>query len=308
MASGTLIVLAMAGCGLEMIPAEEEAGPNPVPAGVLTVGSVSLNPAQEHDVLRPFVDYLVARLAPVGIGHGRVEVVDSLSRMVAELDSGTVDIYIDSPFPVGFVSQHSEIKVLLRRFKRGADVYRSVVFVREDAEIEAMSDLQGRVMAFGEPFSTSGYLMPKAAFLSAGYELVHLTDAAASVRSGEIGYVFSNDAENTMVWVLKGKVAAGAVNEDYFESLAGSRLGELRVLHRSEPLPRNIVCVRADMDMELVRAVVGVLLAMDEDEEGQAVLHGFEETSRFEPFPEGPEEALSGVVSMLTFVGDDLGQ
>ena len=46
-------------------------------------------------------------------GHGRIEVVDSLNRMVTELDSGRVDIYIDSPFPTGFVLQHSDIKVLL---------------------------------------------------------------------------------------------------------------------------------------------------------------------------------------------------
>ncbi len=283
-------------CGRDPVVSVEETGPESRPPGVLTVGSVSLNPAAEHDVFRPLADYLGDRLDAVGIGRGRVVVVDSLNTMVEELEAGRVDLYIDSPFPVGFVVQHSETKVLLQRFKQGAEVYRSVLFARADGGIGSLADLRGRMIAFGEPFSTSGYLLPKAALISAGFKLVNLADPAATVPDDEIGYVFSNDAENTMVWVLKGKVTAGAVNEDYFEALAGSRIGELKILHRSKPVPRNIVCARGDLDPDVVRAVVGLLLGMDEDVSGREVLSSFEQTSRFGVFPEGGQQALAGVI------------
>ncbi len=305
-----LVVIVTLGvsCGRDQTP--PIAGPNPdsSPPGILTIGSVSLKPAQEHEVFRPLADYLAVRLESVGIGRGRVVVVDSLRTMVNELEAGRVDVYIDSPFPVGFVVQHSDAKVLLQRFKWGSEEYRSVLFARADGEIEELSDLRGRMIAFGEPFSTSGYLLPKAALLSAGLSLMNFADPAASVPAGEIGYVFSNDAENTMVWVLKSKVMAGAVNEDYFEALAGTRIGELAVLYRSEEVPRNIVCVRGDLDVDVMRAVVGVLLGMDEDAAGKSVLHSFEQTSRFEPFPEGGERALEGVTELLPFVVEDLGR
>jgi len=295
-------------CGRDPVVSEQDTDLEPRPPGVLTVGSVSLNPAAEHDVFRPLADYLAARLGSVGIGRGRVVVVDSLSTMVNELEAGRVDIYIDSPFPVGFVVQHSDTKVLLRRFKRGAEAYRSVLFARAERGIESFEDLRGRVIAFGEPFSTTGYLLPKAALVSDGFKLVRFEDAAANVPEDEIGYVFSNDAENTMVWVLKDKVSAGAVNEDYFEALAGSRIGELKILFRSKAVPRNIVCARGDLDPDVVRAVVGVLLGMDGDATGQVVLNTFEETSRFEVFPEKGEQALSGVIELLPFVEEDLGR
>jgi phosphonate transport system substrate-binding protein len=278
------------------------------PSGVLTIGSVSLSPAQEHGVFQPLADYLGARLGSVGIGRGRVVVVDSLSTMVDELDAGRVDIYIDSPFPVAFVVQHSDSRVLLQRFKRGAEEYRSVMFARADSGVETLADLRGRMIAFGEPFSTSGYLLPKAALVSSGFKLVNFADAAATVPDDEIGYVFSNDAENTMVWVLKGKVTAGAVNDDYFAALAGVRVGELKVLYRSEAVPRNVVCARGDLDADVMRAVVGVLLEMDDNPEGKVVMDGFEQTSRFEPFPEGGERALAGVIALLPFVEEDLGR
>jgi phosphonate transport system substrate-binding protein len=311
-APGAIILIAasivIAGCGRSETPPAGGPSPEPRPSGVLTIGSVSLAPAQEHAVFRPLADYLAARLDSVGIGRGRVVVVDSLSTMVDELDAGRVDLYIDSPFPVGFVVQHSSSKVLLRRFKRGARDYRSVLFVRADSGVEEMADLRGRMIAFGEPFSTSGYLLPKAALVSSGFRLVNFADAAATVPDDEVGYVFSNDAENTMVWVLKGKVTAGAVNDDYFAALAGQRIGELRVLYRSEAVPRNIVCARGDLDPEVVRAVVGVLLEMDDDPEGRVVMDGFEKTSGFEPFPEGGERALAGVVALLPYVEEDLGR
>jgi phosphonate transport system substrate-binding protein len=295
-------------CGRDAVVSVEEPGPQTRPPGVITLGSVSLNPAAEHEVFRPLADYLAARLGSVGIGRGRVVVVDSLSTMVNELEAGRVDIFIDSPFPVGFVVQHSDTKVLLHRFKRGAEVYRSVLFARSDGGVESLADLRGRVIAFGEPFSTSGYLLPKAALISNGFSLVNFADPAATVSDDEIGYVFSNDAENTMVWVLKGKVTAGAVNEDYYEALAGSRIGELKILFRSKAVPRNIVCARGDLDPEVVRAVVGVLLGMNKDVTGQEVLSSFEQTSGFEIFPEGGEQALSGVIELLPFVEEDLGQ
>lgn len=308
MMAAAIAVAAALGCGQDPALSADDSSREQRPPGILTIGSVSLNPTQEYDTFRPLANYLAARLESVGIGHGRVEIVDSLSKMVDELNTGKVDIYIDSPFPVGFVYQRSEIKILLKRLKQGAEVYRSVLFVRADGGVESLNGLKGRMTAFGEPFSTTGYLLPKAALLSAGFKVVNFVDPGVSVPQDEIGYVFSNDAENTMVWVLKGKVTAGAVNEDYFEALAGNRIGELRILHRSDPVPRNIVCARSGLDVELVRAVVGVLLDMNEDAEGRVVLNAFEHTSRFEPFPEGGLQALAGVIELLPFVEDDLGR
>ena len=309
---GATIVLVSAmligSCGRNRVPAVVEPTPEPPPSGVVTIGSVSLFPAREHNVVRPLADYLAARLGSVGIGRGRVVVADSLSTMVDELDAGRVDIYIDSPFPVGFVVGHSNARVLLRRFKQGAEQYRSVLFVRKDSGVEGLAGLNGRMIAFGEPFSTTGYLLPKAALVSAGFILTNFADPAATVPDGEVGYVFSNDAENTMVWVLKGKVTAGAVNEDYFTALAGQRIDELKVLFRSDAVPRNVVCARGDLEPNVMRRVVGVLLGMDEDPEGKAVLEGFEQTSGFEPFPEGGDKALAGVIELLPYVEEDLGR
>ncbi|MCU0234355.1 MAG: phosphate/phosphite/phosphonate ABC transporter substrate-binding protein [Thermoanaerobaculales bacterium] len=278
------------------------------PAGVLTIGALSLSPGREHEVVQPFADYLAARLGEVGIGHGRVVVVESVHGMVEELAAGRVDLYIDSPFPVAFAAEHgSGLKVLLRRWKHGAESYRSLIFARADSGIETLADLRGRMIAFGEPFSTTGYLLPKTALVAAGLQVAGYQDPAAAVPPDRVGYVFSNDAESTVFWVLKGKVSAGAGNEDYFAEMTGERIDELRIVARTPSLPRNLVGARRGLDPAVEAAIVDVLLAMEDDEKGRAVLAAYEETARFDRLPQGEEEALAEVAGLLQFVAEDLG-
>ena len=304
-----LALVVLFACGRSSVPLPEAvATATPPPSGVLTFGSVSLNPTREYDIVRPFADIVAAKLHDVGIGRGRVEVVGSLSQMVEEIRVGRVDIFIDSPFPAAFVWQHGDVVPILRRWKRGSDVYRSVIFTRVDSGVASVDGLAGRIIAFGEPFSTSGFLMPKAALASAGLALVNYEDPAASIPSDRVGYIFSNDAENTMFWVLKGKVAAGAVNADYYEALAGKRIGELRILLTTDAVPRNVVCVRRDLDPAVVQAIADVLLEMHLSDQGREALEKFEETTKFDRFPGGPEADLGIVKTLLPHVQEDLGQ
>jgi len=305
----SLSIVAAIACGGPVGDQQTSIGePLSAESGVLTFGSVSLTPASEFETVRPFANYVASQLGNAGIGRGRVVVVDSLSKMVEEIERGTVDVFIDSPFPVGFVLKRGDVDVVLRRSKRGSDTYRSVIFTRADSNVNSLDDLAGKIVAFGAPFSTSGFLMPKAALASAGLNLVNYEDAAASIPSDRVGYVFSNDAENTMFWVLKRKVVAGAVNEDYFEELAGSRIDDLRIIHTTGAVPRNLVCVRSDLDPEVRTALVKLLLGLHHDELGRSVLDKFEETRKFDLLPGGSEAYLAGIMELLPFVEEDLGQ
>ena len=86
------------------------------------------------------------------------------------------------------------------------------------------------------------------------------------------------------------------------------RAQQLKVLHRTESVPRNIVCVRSSLDASVTGALTTILLGMEGDEEGRSVLQGFEETTRFDRFPDGPESAIEKVVALLPFVEEDLGK
>ena len=119
------------------------------------------------------------------------------------------------------------------------------------------------------------------------------------VPPDRIGYVLSGDAENTIVWVLKGKVAAGALNADYLDVLAGVRRDELGIIMTTIDVPRNVVCRRGDLDPGVTVAIRRVLLSMHDDPSGREVLAGFEETTRFDSFPGGADQALEPLAHLL---------
>lgn len=298
----------VAGCGAPGGPPAATAVAAKVASkGVLTVGSVSLQPTREYAVFRPFAAYLGGSLAAVGIGRGEAVVESSVGRLAERMRRGEVDLYVDSPFPVALMRRLAGARPLLRRWKDGQAAYRSVLFTRVDSGITTLDDLRGQMVAFGEPFSTSSFLMPKATLRNRGFILERYEDAAAEVPDDRIGYLFSGDSENTLFWVLKGRIAAGALNSGYFERLAGERRSELKILLETTEVPRHVVCCRPDLDPAVVAAVVRLLVGMDSSRAGREVLAAFDGTTRFDAFPQGGAAALQPIDELLHFVEEDLG-
>lgn len=276
------------------------------PGGTVSIGSISLTPQEETEAFQPLADYLAMRMAPLGVERGRVVIATTMADMAARMKRGEVDLFIDSPFPALFVSNLSGAKPTLRRWKKGRVEYHSVIFARKDSGIASLGDLRGRAVAFDEEFSTSGHLLPKATLLQQGLRLVSLADQRSAAPPDAVGYVFSNDDENTMFWVLERRVAAGALDNQNFEVLAGQRMGELVVLARSITVPRHVVLLRGDLSPRWVSAIKETLVTMHLSDEGRTVLRKFERTTKFDRFPGGPEAALQPVRDLMRYVDAEL--
>ena len=136
--------------------------------GVIKVGTITNTPKKEVEKYQPFADYLASHLKDQGIKLGEVVMASSISEMASLLKTGEIDLYVDSPFPVLEIEALSGAKPLLRRWKKGVAEYRSVIFVRKNGGINSLEDLKGKMIAFEDPFSTSGYFLPKATLMQAG--------------------------------------------------------------------------------------------------------------------------------------------
>ena len=262
-------------------------GDDIAPAHTLTLGSISSRPLEEDDLFRPFAAELASRLAAHGFTAGDVIVASSTSEMAELLRTERVDVYLDSPLAAARVASESAVHPLLRRWKDGVSEYRSVLFTRADSGVTSLADLRGRTLAFESRHSTAGYLVAKALLLHSGERLVELERPDAPVPDDSVGFVFSGDDENSVQWVLSGRLSGSAMSRLDFESLAGPRRGELKVVLESRPVPRHVVMVRDGLKPELVTALEYALLGMHLDRAGQIALHAFDETARFDRFPGG---------------------
>lgn len=279
----------------------------PAWAKTIRIGSISDDPVAELKTFQPIADYLAGQLHTEGIDRGTVIVASSMEQMASFLREGKVDIYVDSPFPTLVINKLSHSRLLLRRWKRGVAEYHSVIFVRKDSGVRRIEDLRGKVLAFEEPFSTSAYFLPKTSLIAVREKLTEVASFRAKVKPGEIGYVFSDDDENTMVWVLRGRVAAGAMSRANFRELAKKQLGDLQVIHVTGSVPRHVVNYRSDLDPTLVQRIKAILLHMHELEEGRKVLQDFEKTTKFDEFPSGPDKALAPIRDIEAELASDLG-
>ncbi len=274
----------------------------------ITIGSISDNPREEILAFQPVIDYLRKRLGHHGITQGEVKVVDTMKKMIDLLKDKKVDLFIDSPFPALYICKKSDAEPLLRRWKKGVEKYHSIIFVKKDSNIKGIEDLKGKMIAFEEPFSTSGYFLPKAAILKMGYELDEKRNFKQKVGSGIIGYTFSYDDKNTLLWVKKNKTHAGSMSNTAFLKQAGDFQSNYRILLGTIDVPRHIVCHRAGIPSTVVSDIVSILVGMENDMEGKQVLNGFSHTTRFDIPSQGLSHYLKPVIQLLEVLEDDFSQ
>lgn len=169
---------------------------------------------------QPLVDYLAAHLGKFGISSGVVKIAPDFDTMSRWIKTGEVDLYFDSPYPVFLLVEQVGAQPILRRWKQGASEFYTVFFTRKDSGITSIADLKGHTVSFKDPSSTSGYLLPKAYLLQAGFTPVEKPSPDSVVAQNEIGYVFSGSTtDNDIQWAISGKVAAGAVDNVAFSQL-----------------------------------------------------------------------------------------
>ncbi len=292
----TLIVA----CGGQADPTPEAATPV-VDGQTLVLGDISDEAAETIRGTQPLADYLATHLADEGITRGEVKIAPDLETMIQWIEAGEVDLYFDSPYPVLVISEETGARPILRRLRFGVSEYHSVFFVRNDSSIMALSELAGQVVAFEESFSTSGYMLPLAYLISNGYNPNEVSGPAAAADPDSISYTFSTADDTTIQWVISGVIPAGVIDNITFQRLPEETQAELRIIARTDDVPRQMVLVRPGIDEELVQAITAVLLSMEEDEAGQAALEEFQ-TTEFNEFPEGYAAAMEKMQTLYGLV------
>lgn len=250
----------------------------------IVLGDVSDEPIKKIKRFQPLADYLGENLGEQGINAGEVVIVPDLDSMIAAMKAGEVDLYFDSLYPATVVSEGSGAEPFLRRWKDGVAEYNTVFFTRVDSSINKLEDLPGKHLALEEKFSTSGYLLPVSYLLQSNLNPVEKSATTAPVAADEIGYVFSRDDENTIQWVVSGRIEAGAIDNQSFARIPEETRSQLRIFAETDKIPRQLVLIAPDITPEQREEIKQVLLALDESEAGQKVLEQLKETEKFDEF------------------------
>lgn len=269
-------------------PAAGQTPQKPITA-TITLGIVAETHQKEiEEHFREFVRYVARKISSATALEGKVVVTSTLPDLAKLLDQGTVDFYMESPYPTYVVnSVHGAGTLLLRRWKSGMADYRSLIFTHRNSAVQRLDDLRGKMIAFEDPESSSGYFLPKLFLQRNGLRLAEKPGPDANVGAAEVGFVFARTQENLVDWVLTKKTAAGAFSNDDHAALDEKKRNDILVLAQTELLPRHLLSVRKDMPLGLVGRLEKILLAMHEDAEGRKILQNIDGTTKFDLLPGG---------------------
>ena len=302
---GLLVLL----CSLLACTAVSEVTPESETAVVveraIVFGDISDEPAETIQGTQPIADYVAAQLAAYGITHGEVKIAPDLETMIQWMADGEVDIYFDSPYPALVVSQESGATPVLRRWKYGVSAYHSIFIARKDSGLSSLADIQGKMVAFEESFSTSGYMLPLSYLIEQEMNPVEKASVETAVADDEVGYVFSTADNTTIQWVVSGKVPIGVIDNVTFDILLPEETREgLTILAATEDVPRQVMVLREGIEPDLAEAIKTTLIGIDEQADAEAALADFL-TTEFDEFPEGAEAALSRMQTLYELVQEN---
>lgn len=254
----------------------------------ISLGLVSLafqNEVEEH--FRDFVRYVARGISPQT--QGSVVVASTALQLVKLLDRKTVDFYMESPYPTYLINRQGAAVMILRRWKGGVAEYRSLIFARKDSAIARLEDLRGKMIAFEDSGSTSGYFLPKVFLLKKGFRVIEKRRPDARVAGGEIGYVFEAADQTVPNLVLDKQVSAGAFSDDDYAALDAKSKAAIAILAETEKLPRHLVSTRKDLNPAIKKRLTEILQSMHQDEEGRRILIQADNTTKFDLLPGGEE-------------------
>ena len=156
-------------------------------------------------------------------------------------------VYLENPDAV--------TPVLVKTNLDGSFTYHSIGFARTDSGIASLDDMKGKVFAFGDPNSTSGYLVPSVEIPAAIDATMQSGDYFGEVR-------FVGGHEQTIVAVANGDVDAGVTWadgqgdwEDGYNSGALRKavdaglvdMNNLVEIWKSKPIPEGPIVLKAKM-------------------------------------------------------------
>jgi phosphonate transport system substrate-binding protein len=277
-----------------------EKAPQPLNVKSLAMGLVFQKPQEPvPEPLREFVGYVARKLSSTPAISGTVVVAPTASQLVKLLEEKRVDFFMESPYPTYLINRQGAATLLLRRWKGGMGEYRSVIFTNKESGISRLEELRGKMIAFEDVGSTSGYFMPKLLLLNKRLMLTEKPGLDAKVTAKEIGYIFAGSDKNILNFVLAKKVAAGAFSNDDYAGVGEKEKAAISILAETASMPRHLVSIRKDMPAPVAKRLKEVLLAMHEDGEGRAILQRTDNTTKFDLLPGGEESMRKKLLELF---------
>ena len=198
----------------------------------------------------------------------RVSIPMNYITVVEAFGTKRADVAALNPF--GYILAHqkhgAEARMTVVRY--GMSTYRSQIVARTESGIEKLGDIEGKTMAFVDPASTSGYMMPTKLFKE------------RTIKPAQT--VFAKKHDNVISMVYPGQADAGAT---FYSPPEGGEIQDARrlvktqypdvekkvkIIELTEPIPNDPIVFRKGMSEDMKQTIIDAFNEFIKSEEGKA--------------------------------------
>jgi len=191
-----------------------------------------------------------------------------------------------------YVRNRSFMRLLAIPVYEGRPLYQSYLIVpKSDTTTRSFRDLKGKVFAYSDPNSNSGFLVPQ-------YELVKLGENPASFFQKSF---FTWAHSKVVTAVAAGLANGGAVDGYVWETLQRTHpelTAQTRVVRKSALYGFPPLVARANLGEKDFRAMQDVLLGMSQDAQGRQLLARL----NLDGFAPDDPHVFDGIAEILAFI------
>lgn len=183
-------------------------------------------------------------------------ITDNYTNEVEAMKAGKIDV---GEFgPLGYIFAHTIADaqpVAVFADKSGKPVtYTAALWVPASSTIMKVADLKGKTVAFADPASTSGNLLPRYAMIQAGLN-----------PDKDVKIEYAGGHPQSLLALVNGKVDAGEINSQQQATATAAHqfdASKFRVIWRSAPIQNDPITVRGNLSAAFKAALRNTLLKM----------------------------------------------
>lgn len=216
--------------------------------------------------------------AELGVEVEEIQASD-YNAIVEALRTGQADMAYIGALAIALASERAEAVPIAMKAPNGDKeqaVYRSLLITSSsNTEINSIADIKGKTIAFVDPESTSGNLFPSYEIIKAFPDEKLTSDDLHTNGKFFEAASYSGKHQAGLQAVIRGDVDVVPISDQIMKSEfenGNANEADVKVIHKSEPIPAEAFVVSKDMDEELKDQLQQFLINYDNAEYFEKVI------------------------------------
>lgn len=262
--ASVLLLTVLAACGSDSDDKNgEDAGNKNLDPDTLVMGFV---PSQDSANIATTVEPLAEKLGEILGKKVQARTMTNYNALVEAMGTQKVHIGFIPAFGYVIANEDYGVEVILKSIRHGSSTYKAQYLVRADSGIETLADLEGKIWAYADPTSTSGFLFPASQLMSE-FDIENQEDLTSKFFSDAIAV---GGHDNAAIAVYNGDADVATTFDDVRDNLEEEYPDikeKLVVLGYTDEIPNDTISVIKELDPELVDKIREAFLSFNDDED-----------------------------------------